>query len=220
MSDLRRTRGAATGALAAALILVPSLALSTGRIIRPASPVTPEMVPFLRTAAFLRSPASAPGRVLGPWSWGHLFNVVGGRGVLLDNFGTTSGQTHFENASAATLATREETVADYCADSGVRYVVLQEPLPYFAAHAARSGFPRAAFERASAWPGTVASATPLMRATFWWRAWFEGGRERPGAGPAGAAFRRFRLVGVLPGPGPTPKRSGVQVWELVETQIP
>lgn len=214
VSDLWRTRGPATGGLAAAVLLVPSLAMSAGRVIRPAPPVTPDMVPFLRTAGFLRSPAAAPGRVLGPWTWGHLFNVVGGRGVLLDNFGTMGGQTDFENGSAATLATREKTVADYCADRGVRYVVLQDPLPYFAAHAERSGYPRSAFERPASTPGTASSATPLMKATFWWRAWFEGGRERPEAGPGGAAFRRFRLVGVVAEPGPAPTRPGVQVWEL------
>lgn len=215
VADLRRKYGRAAGALVAVLLLGPSLAMSAGRVIRPAPPVTPEMVPFLRTAEFFRSPQSTPGRILGPWSWGHLFNVVGGRGVLLDNFGTMGGQANFENASAATLATREAWVADFCADHGVRYVVLQEPLPFFGAHSERGGYPRAAFERSSAAPGTIASATPLMRATFWWRAWFERGRERPDAGRAGAAFRRFRLVGLLPGPGPAPHRTGVQVWELV-----
>lgn len=214
VSDLRRSRGAAAAVLAAAVLLAPSLLLTAGRLIRPARPVTPDMVPFLRTAEFLRSPAAAPGRVLGPWSWGHLFNVVGGRGVLLDNFGTMGGQALFENTSAATLATRERTVADFCKDRGVRYVVLQDPLPYFAAHALRSGYPRSAFETPAATPGTAASATPLMRSTFWWRAWFERGRERPAAGPAGAAFRRFRLVGVVPEPGSSPARPGAQIWEL------
>ena len=212
--DLRRTRGAVAGGLAAVLLLAPSLAMTTGRVIRPAPRVTPNMVPYLRTAEFLRGPAAAPGRVLGPWSWGHLFNVVGGRGVLVDNFGTMGGQTHFENASAATLATRERALADYCVDRGVRYVVLQDPLPYFGNHAEWSGLPRSAFEKPASAPGTASSTTPLMRATFWWRAYFEGGRARPGTGPGNAAFRRFRRVRVERQPSDI--RSAVQVWELVD----
>ncbi len=214
VSDIRQARGAAIGRLAAAVLLVPSLAMSAGRVIQPTPPVTHEMVPLLRTAEFLRSPAAGPGRVLGPWSWGHLFNVVGGRGVLLDNFGTMGAQTEFENATAATLAIREEAVADYCSARGVRFVVLQDPLPYFASHAAMSGFPRSAYEKPSSSRGTERSATPLMKATFWWRAYFEGGRERPGLGEAGAAFRRFRLARVEMEPVPSDIRSTVQVWEL------
>jgi hypothetical protein len=140
VSDLRRARGPAIAAVAAVVLLLPSLAMSAGRVIRPAPPVSQDMVPILRTAEFLRNPAT--GRVLGPWSWGHLFNVVGGRGVLLDNFGTAGGQTEFENGTAATLATREEFVSDFCSERGVRFIVLQDPLPYFAAHAAMAGFPR------------------------------------------------------------------------------
>jgi hypothetical protein len=174
------------------------------------------MVPLLRTAEILRNRETPPGRVLGPWSWGHLFNVVGGRGVLLDNFGTVGGQTEFENATAATLATREKFVADFCAARGVRFVVLQDPLPYFGSHAEMSGFPRAAFERTSGKRGTEPSATALMKATFWWRAYFEEGRARPGRGEAGARFRRFRLARVEMEPLPSEIRSTVQIWELVE----
>lgn len=216
VADLRRARGRAAGALAAALLLVPSLAMSAGRVIRPASPVTHDMVPLLRTAELLRNPSTPPGRVLGPWSWGHLFNVVGGRGVLLDNFGTVGGQTEFENATAATLATREDFVADFCATRGVRFVVLQDPLPYFGSHAEMSGFPRAAYERTSAVRGTEPSATALMKSTFWWRAYFEEGRARPGTGEAGARFRRFRLARVEMEPLPSDIRSTVQIWELIE----
>jgi hypothetical protein len=57
-----------------------------------------------------------------------------------------------------------------------------------------------------------------MRATFWWRAYFEAGRARPGRGEAGAAFRRFRLVRVEMEPSPSEIRSTVQVWELVEAK--
>ena len=216
VADVRRARGAAAGALAAAVLLLPSLAMSSGRVIRPASPVTHDMVPLLSTAEFLRNPATPPGKVLGPWSWGHLFNVVGGRGVLLDNFGTVGGQTEFENATSATLATRERNVADFCAERGVKFVVLQDPLPYFGSHAEMSGFPRTAYERAGVERGTEASATPLMKSTFWWRAYFEGGRERPGRGEAGARFRRFRLARTEMEPLPSDIRSTVQIWELVE----
>ena len=215
VSDLRRTRGAIATGLAGTILLVPSLLLSSGRVVSPAPRVAPNMVPFLRTAAFLQSPQALPGRVLAPWSYGHLLNVVGGRGVLLDNFGTAGGQAHFENASAATLATREKTVADYCTDSGVRYVVLEDPLPYFANHAESAGYPRSAFEKPASEPGTGDSATPLMKSTFWWRAYFEGGRERPGR-REGAALRHFRLVRLERAPPPAGVRSTVQIWERVE----
>jgi asparagine N-glycosylation enzyme membrane subunit Stt3 len=204
--DLRKRRPARV-AFAVIVLLLPSLVLSAGRVIRPAPSITHDMVPMIRVAEYLQQ-QPAGGRVLGPWSWGHLFNVVANRGVLLDNFGTMGGQTDFENARGIILSTREKAVADYCRAHGVRYVVLQDPRPYFAGHAEMSGFPRAAFELNS-------SPTRLMKATFWWRAYFEGGRKRAGVGPAGEEFRSFRLVRTEREPGPSDVLSAVQVWELV-----
>jgi asparagine N-glycosylation enzyme membrane subunit Stt3 len=213
--DLRR-RGHRKLALASAvLLLAPSIVLSAGRVLRPAPAIGPEGMPMVRAAEAL-SRDRRTGGVLAPWSWGHLFNVVADRGVIVDNFGTMSGRTDFENATAITLATREKAVADYCSANGVRFLILQDPLPYFAAHAEMSGFPRSAFE----WPLASGTPTRLTRSTFWWRAYFEGGRRRPGAGPAGAAFERFRLVAVEKEPAGSEIRSAVQIWEVLSPPGP
>ena len=208
--DLRALRGRTFAAAAAVVLIAPSLLVSTARALHPAPTVTAEKVPLLKTAEFLRR-QTVPGRVLGPWSWGHLFNVVAGRGVLLDNFGTMGGRTDFENGTAIVFATRESEVADFCARYGVRFLVLQDPLPYFAGQAEMSGFPRDAYETRIS-PRSGLPVTPLMRSTFWWRAYFEGGRGRPGSGPAGAAFRHLHLARVEGNPGSS-ERSAVQIWE-------
>jgi len=209
--DLSRLGGRTLAVAAAILLVVPSILVSTPRAFHPAPTVTADKVPLLKTAEFLRR-QTAPGRVLGPWSWGHLFNVVAGRGVLLDNFGPAAGRTDFENASAILLATRESEVADYCARYGVRFLVLQDPLPYLSGQAEMSGLPRSAYEtRISS--RSEPAVMPLARATFWWRAFFEGGRERPVGGLAGAAFRHLRLAHVETEASPSRIRSAVQVWE-------
>jgi asparagine N-glycosylation enzyme membrane subunit Stt3 len=209
--DLRTLRGRVVAATAAVVLIVPSLLVSTARAFHPAQTVTADKVPLLKAAEFLRR-QTLPGRVLGPWSWGHLFNVVAGRGVLLDNFGPAAGRTDFENATAILLATRESEVADFCARYGVRFLVLQDPIPYFAGQAEMSGLPRFAYETRISSRSEL-PVTPLMRATFWWRAFFEGGRERPGGGRAGAAFRHLRLARVETEASPSRIRSAVQIWE-------
>jgi hypothetical protein len=125
----------------------------------------------------------------------------------MDNFGVMGRRIEFENANGMLLSPREKAVADYCRWNGVRFVILQDPLPWFVGHAQSSGFPRSAFET----PGST-SPTRLMKSTFWWRAWFEQGRERPGDGPAGSAFRFFRLVRIEK-EQPTDLRPAVQIWE-------
>jgi hypothetical protein len=210
--DLQKHRGGVLARAAAVVLLLPSLLLSTEKILHPNPSITADKVPLIKAAEFMRS-ESAPGRVLGPWSWGHLFNVVAGRGVLLDNFGPAAGRTDFENAAGIILAARESEVADYCAANGVRFLVLQDPLPYFAAQAELSGLPRSAFE-ARISSRSELPVTPLMRSTFWWRAYFEAGRERPGSGLAGAAFREFRLLRVETEPKPSGIRSTVQIWQF------
>jgi asparagine N-glycosylation enzyme membrane subunit Stt3 len=209
--DLSRLRGRTPAVAAAILLVVPSILVSTPRAFHPAPTVTADKVPLLKSAEFLRR-QTTPGRVLGPWSWGHLFNVVAGRGVLLDNFGTMGGRTDFENGAGIVFATRESEVADFCARYGVRFLVLQDPIPYFARLAEMSGLPRSAYEiRVSS--RSELAVTPLMSSTFWWRAYFEGGRERPGRGPAGAAFRHLHRARIETESSPSQIRSAVQVWE-------
>jgi hypothetical protein len=209
VSDLRERGFARSVWLFAIILLLPSLALSAGRVIHPAPPLDADAVPMVKAADYLRR-STAPGRVLAPWSWGHLFNVLAGRGVLTDNFGIAGGQIEFENARGIILSPREKAVADYCRWNGVRFVILQDPLPYFGGHAQTSGFPRSAFERPR--PGSNSLPTRLMKSTFWWRAYFEQGRERSGEGPAGSAFRFFRLV-MVEREKPTDIRPAVQIWE-------
>lgn len=214
VSDVRRGRGPWLARAFAAVLVLPALLQSGAGVLRPRSPITQEMTPMLRTAEFLRRQSSAPGKVLGPWDWGHLFNVVGGRAVLLDNFGASIGRTDFENATGITLATREKAMAAYCAAQGIRFVVLRNPKPYYPAHAEASGFPRHAFMTPSSASSSNPAPTPLMRSTFWWRAYFEGGKERTGRGSAGGAFQYFQLVRVEAEPERSNLSSAVQIWQF------
>ena len=214
-SDLRRSGRKRLAALTAALLLAPGL-FSIGRAVRTApGTVTPEAGPILRTVASLSHAAAAPGRVLARGTWGHLFNVTANRAVLMDNFGPVSAPTEFQNAAGIILETREKAVAEYCASKGVRFVVLENPLPLFAVQAEISGRPRSAFETRSDSSQDLGSPTALTKASFWWRAYFEGGGERAGHGPAGETFRHFRLVHVEREPPPYDRYSAVQTWELI-----
>jgi hypothetical protein len=214
-SDLERASSQRLArAAAAALLIVPSL-LSIPRAIRPAPTIKPEGLPMVRAVTTLARSA-VPGKVLARGLWGHLLNVVADRPVLLDNFGIFGGRPEFENATGIALATRERTVADYCAAHGVRFVVLENPLAYLPVAAEMSGLPRSAFERpASSSPDP--SPTRLARSTFWWRAYFEGGRERSDLGPVGAAFQSFRLLRVETDPAPAARPFAVQIWEHRES---
>jgi hypothetical protein len=179
-------------------------------VIEPPPAIGADALPVARAVQTLSRPDARPGAVLAGWSWGHLFNVVGGRRVLVDNFGSWTDPTDFQNSTAITFATREKTVADYCGTRGVRFVVLENPLHYFAARAAMSGVPPDSYER----PRGSGRPTRLMRASFWWRAYAEGGRARPDLGAAGAPFRYFRLIRVESDTGTPEKDFAVQVWEL------
>ena len=54
------------------------------------------------------------GKVLCQFSWGHLFDVVGDRAVVMDGFGPMTNRESFEAATSIFLSTREESVAAYC----------------------------------------------------------------------------------------------------------
>src|SRR6185436_11347661 len=90
--------------------------------LRPASLV---FRPWFEAAQFLKT--QPPGRVLAPWSVGHLIDVVGERPVVIDNFGTMPDRGAFERAHDAFLTTHEETLARYCDEEGVRFVVYEGP---------------------------------------------------------------------------------------------
>jgi asparagine N-glycosylation enzyme membrane subunit Stt3 len=199
----------------AVLLLVPGLVFSMSRVVRPPQVIRPEARPMVQAAQTLARPAAPAGGVLCGWSWGHLFNVIAGRRVLLDNFGNWSNPVEFGNSTAAVMNTRERFAADYCRNHAVRFVVLENPLPYFAARAQMAGLPREAFEQ----PVASGQPTRLMRSTFWWRAYFEGGRTRPDLGPSGAPFTLFRLVRVETEPRGARRNTAVQIWELLPPRL-
>lgn len=210
-ADLRSAGFRRLAFAAAVLLLVPGLAMSAARVARPAPAIAPEGLPMVQAAQMIARAGASPGAVLPPWSWGHLFNVVAGRRVLVDNFGSWSAPTEFENSTAITFVTREKMLADYCSWYGVRFLVLDDPLPYFASRVDMSGFPRSAYEQ----PVGSGEPTRLMRSTFWWRAYFEGGRARPDLGAAGAPFTGFRLLRVETEPESAKRRTAVQIWEVL-----
>lgn len=215
-SDLRNAGFERLAGAAAGLLIAPGLVLSLARVVRPPQMIGPETLPMVRAAQTVAGETSRHGGVLCGWSWGHLFNVIADRRVLVDNFGSWSDPVEFGNSTAAILTTREGFAADYCRDHGVRFIILENPLPYFAARAESAGLPRSSFER----PVGSGEPTRLMRSTFWWRAYLEGGRMRPDLGPAGAAFADFRLVRVETGPASRKKHTAVEIWEVLPPRQP
>ncbi len=191
---------------AAAVLLVPSLLLAAGRVRQPSPQVPPYAVPWLRAAAALRS-HPIPGRVLAPWSWGHLFDVVGGRPVLVDNFGAAIGRTEFDDALGILLSPSAGAVAGFLERSGARFLVLDDPRAGMALRAAEAGFPAADYP-------AEGPPTPLMRGSFWWRAYFAQG-EAPRIG----AFRRIAVIPEREGVAPE-ARGAVQIWELEGSASP
>lgn len=206
---------------AAVLALAPTCA-AAWLWLRPFSPVVPEeAAPMVRAAARVASFLDRPGRVLAPWSWGHLFDVRAGRGVLVDNFGAMLGRAAFEDALSVALLTREDRVAASCERTGVRFVVLENPLRLIPPQVETLGGGATLYLRPGATPEAPPSITRLAQTTFWWRAYFGRGAARPEAGARGEAFRRFRLVYEDPQPSadPPPFRGpAVQVWELVSVR--
>ncbi len=134
--------------------------------------------------------------------------------VLLDNFGASIGRTDFENAIGITLATREKSVAAYCAAQGVRFVVLQNPRPYYPALAEASGFPRQGLPDNSLRGLLEAQADASHEVHVLVARVFEGGRGRPERGSAGAAFQDFQLVRVEAEPERSNIGSAVQIWQF------
>jgi asparagine N-glycosylation enzyme membrane subunit Stt3 len=111
--------------LAAAIVIVPPAQLAAWSGARATSPASPANHPAaFRVAEFLRREPT-PGRVLGPWSYGHLFDVVGERPVILDNFGTMATPDLFWRAQSVLASRNDELLAAFCDETGVRFVVLQ-----------------------------------------------------------------------------------------------
>lgn len=219
VSDLI-SRGRWRAAIAAAIIgLGPSLVGCVGLLRHPPPLYLPGTAAMMRAADHLRSLSAMNGRVLGPWEWGHLFNVRAGRPVIIDGFGTMVGRSLFQRAQGALFLRSEDAVAEYCRRSGVRFIVLDNPFLRLPTATACAEVPLENYLRPSGEPGKASTVTRLAQSTFWWRAYFDQGRARPERGRWGRPFRAFRLVYVDKqrswGP-PVYRGPLVEIWELVD----
>jgi asparagine N-glycosylation enzyme membrane subunit Stt3 len=130
----------------------------------PSPPPSVAYDPWFRAAGFLQmQPRDG---VLAPWSVGHLLDIMAGRPVVIDNFGTMPDRVAFERAHDAFLTTHEETLARYCDERGVRFVAYDPPRGGMLSAAAILGL----------------DAERLPKSTVWQRAY------------AGAPLRLFRRV--------------------------
>lgn len=209
-----RGRPAVVGAIAAAALL-PAAVGVWPYVAAPAAPVPAGAGPALRVAELLRRDRR-PGRVLALENWGHVFNVLGRREVLVDPFGT-AGNPLYGPSLTALLTTREARLADFCREHRVRFLVLENPLASLPGTAARAGFDPERYLVPGPGPGDPPRLTRLLQATVWWRAYFNGGRARPELGPGGEPLRSFALLYEDPArvPQPPPFDGPIlQVWEF------
>ncbi len=211
---LLRLRPLLAGAVALVAVL-PAVAGAVPHLLSPPPGIPPGAAPALRAAAFLRE-RPEPGRVLGPENWGHAFNVLGHRGVLVDPFGTM-GNPQYGASLAALVTNREERLVSFCRRNGVRFLVLENPLATLPGTAARAGLDPSRYLAPGPGPGDPPRLTRLLQTTVWWRAYFNRGRARPELGPAGVPIRSFTLVYEDPARVPQPPPfdgPALQVWEL------
>jgi len=134
----------------------------------PAPPPSVAFAPWFRAARFLHE--QPPGRILAPWSVGHLLDVDAGRPVVVDNFGTMPSEIVFERAHDAFLTTHEESLARYCDENGIRFIAYENPSGMRPAAAILGLDPK------------LYDGTKLAMSTVWRRAY------------AGAPLRLFRRV--------------------------
>ena len=90
------------------------------------SPMTGATADFRRAAEFLRA-GGGKSRVLAPWSYGHMLNVLGGQRVVIDNFGSMPDPDLFARANEILISSDADEVADYFDGNDIRYLVTQNP---------------------------------------------------------------------------------------------
>ncbi len=105
--------------LAAAIVLIPPMQLIAWKSGARATPPAP-----YRVAHFIRENPT-PGRVLAPWSYGHLINVIGERAVIMDNFGTMADPDTFWRAESVLRSRDDAKLRAFCEEAGVAFVVLE-----------------------------------------------------------------------------------------------
>ncbi|HMC23176.1 MAG TPA: STT3 domain-containing protein [Thermoanaerobaculia bacterium] len=162
--------------LALAAVAIPPAVQFVLWMQHPEPPVTVQRAPWLRAATFLQG-QHEPGRVLAPWSMGHAIDVIGERPVIVDNFGTMPDPITFERAYDAYLARREDALVQYCRASGVRYVVIENPVSGLQLAATVLGIDSANYVRITGgMPPFV--VTRLAQSTWWWHAYFRRSLQR------------------------------------------
>ena len=169
-----------TVAAAALFVLLPPIQLASWWSSGGAVGWPGQTVDFVRVATLLRDRGGA-GRVLAPWSYGHILNVMGERAVVLDNFGTMPDPAAFQAAHRILLAHDEGRIAAFCDRHDIRYIVLENPLKGLMLYPQYAGLPEEIFRR---------GRQPTRYAMSLWypRAYF-------GTGPPLQHFRRVGTVG-------------------------
>jgi asparagine N-glycosylation enzyme membrane subunit Stt3 len=204
--------------LALLLVVVPPTIQLALWMRQPSPPILPSHMPWLRAAAFLqRQPGG--GRVLAPWSMGHLLDVIGGRPVIIDNFGSMPDPGGFHRAHDALLEKDEAALAAYCDAGNIRWLVFANPIYELPEAAAVNAIDPEQYIEMGASHEAVRIAR-LAQATVWWRAYYFGGAARPQQGMFGRQLTHFRAVYADPQPAwqGTAMYNGpaLVVWERVK----
>jgi asparagine N-glycosylation enzyme membrane subunit Stt3 len=181
------------------------------------APVTESQMPWLRAAAFFQRQTPG-GRVLAPWSMGHLLDVVGERPVIVDNFGSMPDAVDFERAHDALLSKDEASLTRYCDANGIRWIVLANPVFEIQEAAAVNGIDQNRY--VTTVNHQVTRIHRLAQATCWWRAYYFDGAARPAQGMFGKPLTGFRKVYSDPQPAwhGTAVHNGpaLEIWERVK----
>jgi hypothetical protein len=185
---------------------------------QPNPPILESQMPWLRAAAFFQH-QSAGGRVLAPWSPGHMLDVIGQRPVILDNFGSMPDPVDFERANDAFLQKNEAALARYCDANHIRWIAFPNPVFELPSSTAVLGLDTSHYIELTN-NQQVTRIHRLAQATCWWRAYFGRGAARPMQGMFGAPLTRFRLVYIDPQPAwhGTNVNNGpaLEIWERVK----
>jgi dolichyl-diphosphooligosaccharide--protein glycosyltransferase len=159
----------------AIVVALPPLQLASWWASGVPSGLSGEAVNFFRAANFLRD-RGGEGRVLAPWSYGHMFDVLGESPVVLDNFGTMPDPETFRVAHEILLSRDERAVAAFCDRYDIRYVVLETPFRGIVQSAKFAGIPIETFASGN-------RLRPEAGRTWYWSAFFDSAKLR--------AFRRI-----------------------------
>ena len=148
----------------AIVIGLPPLQLTSWWLSGVPSGLSGEALHFFRAANLVRE-RGGKGRVLAPWSYGHMFGVIGESPVVLDNFGTMPDPEAFRAVHAVLLSRDEREVAAFCDRFDIRYVVLETPLRGIVQYARFAGIPIETFASGS-------QLKPEAGETWYWSAFF------------------------------------------------